>query len=275
MQIVDLVEHFVSRGSYRHDYPSYEQLYPALFEHYFRYWSTRAALPPKSENADLVSRRDRVISMLPETEDVFSSAGLPLDDMKVVLFVGVGTSNGHAMNDGDEFIVWLPVETFQSSRQIQVFVAHELAHALQYTRSPGCYFETVSEMQHFARLLITEGMATYVSRIVLDCEDSDALWADYLSPDRLRSWMTECRADEADLASFALKHFDSNAHREFFQANNADDIYSYRAGYYLGLRAIELIAQQRCCGPSDLLAAQRPELEVLTREVLSQMSLSS
>src|SRR5512140_2708494 len=109
MQIIDLAGEFVAHDAYRSDYASYERLLPGLFNHYFTYWSDRNLLPVKNQNPVLLQQRDSLITALPAIETAFHAAGLPVDGVTVVLFVGVGTSNGYAMKDGERLVVWLPV----------------------------------------------------------------------------------------------------------------------------------------------------------------------
>ena len=73
--------------------------------------------------------------------------------------------------------------------------------------------------------------------------------------------MEECRADEYNLFNYVLTHFDSSAEDiGLFVASDPDNIYHYRAGYYVGLKVIEYISLNESLAPHGLIELSMREL---------------
>jgi len=249
--------HVLDQGLWRR----YEQTYPALFRHYFRYWAKRSYrdtdLSPAQLEANATRIRERLILLLRK----FSRAGLAIADLDVVLFVGKGCSNGHAFNDAGRWIVWLPVETYGGNRLIDVFVTHEIVHALHYRSSTRYYFKTAAEHRQLGRQLVTEGLATYVTTRILRCSPETALWDGYLSDRKVKTWMSGCHARIKELHDYARRHFLSTRHSELFQANEPSDILRYRGGYFLGAVLIEAIVKKYDLSVPEILGMSRTRLD--------------
>ncbi len=197
------------------------------------------------------------------------SAGFDLSNIDCVLFVSQGTSNGHAFKDGKKFVVWIPIEGYETKLQTLVFITHEIVHGLHYSYSPDFYFKNVSEKLSVARQVITEGLATYLSMKILSVNEGVALWADYISKDKIKIWLQKCRQKEQELYNFVLKNFPSRSPKiELFYANDSKDIYQNRAGYFVGLQAIGQICKDRKINAMDLLKIHRKKFEKIVIEQL-------
>lgn len=268
MKLLDLTSaycrYIVEGDSWR----DYERCFPALFQHYFHFWAkrnypnVRLSTEVLSEHAELIKRR------LPLVLGKFESKGFDVGDPSFVLFVGKGCTNGHAMQDTHEWIVWLPVESYSTISLVDIFVTHEIAHALHYSRSPRFYFRTKGEQRNFSRQLLTEGIATYVTAEALGCSENTALWGGFLRPQHLRHWRSECKAAWSELTATALRKFDSESQTELFQANDPSDVFKYRGGYLLGLKLIKAIVSEKKLTTSELLSRSRAQLEHYARKQL-------
>ncbi|MDD4051387.1 MAG: DUF2268 domain-containing putative Zn-dependent protease [candidate division Zixibacteria bacterium] len=258
MKIIDLSDDYVECILGRQDLSAYENSCPALFNHYFKYWAKRAFFRASLNREEVLYKRDLVTAGLDRIEIRFAQAGFDIADLTVVLFVGTHTSNGHAFKDHDEFIVWLPVETYTTPLLVDVFVAHEIIHALHYAAEQRFYFEDAVEKQSVCRQLITEGVATYLTAVVLGVDEATALWADHLDQPRLADWMQQCQDRRADLARFLVEHYhSSDPEIGIFVVDDPDNIFHFRAGYYIGLEVVKSILDEHNLTPPRLLSLPR------------------
>ena len=207
MRIHDLCPEWVKWVFEKHDRVRYEAAYPALFEHYYTYWSARREIVSPRTITEIEACRGLVNDRLRIVDDRFARRGFDLSDLEVVLFVGQGTTNGHAFHNRDAFAVWLPVETYTEALFTDVFLAHEIAHALHYSHSPGCYFDSIPDRHSVSRQFITEGVATYASAAILNLGAADCLWGGYLPRDRLDRWMSQCEDRFPEICAGILHRF--------------------------------------------------------------------
>ncbi len=217
----------------------------------------------------LTARSELIRRRLPGIIRKFDKQGFDTDKFSFVLFVGKNCTNGHAFRDADGWVVWIPVESYATSRLVDVFVTHEIAHALHYAASPEFYFAARSEQQNFSRLLLTEGVATYLTTLILGCSDGAALWGGYLQKEQLDSWRSKCQRNRPLLKRTAVRKFHSHTPTEFFQANDPDDIFKFRAGYFLGLNLVKEVIRGESLTASKLIALPRKRLEQLTLKYLA------
>lgn len=271
MNIIDLTNSYTSEMLKAKNLRAYEQSYPALFSHYFKYWARRKNFSNHLSQAELKKRRKLVTEALKLIEKRLSLAGFEVKNMDIVLFVGQGTSNGHAFKDNGKFMVWLPVEGYETKLQAEIFITHEIIHAFHYTHSPDFYFTNVAEKRSVGRQLITEGLATYLSMKILKIDEGAALWADYIPKNETKIWLQKCRRKEQELYKFILKNFSSgNPKLGLFYAYDPADINNYRAGYYVGLKLIEAVARDMKFSNKELLKIPRKKFENIAKRWLRE-----
>ncbi|MCP4580488.1 MAG: hypothetical protein GY839_02640 [candidate division Zixibacteria bacterium] len=269
MKIIDLTDYYTEYLANNGDLGTYEKSYPALFNHYFKYWADRIKPVAKISKAEISNRVKLITDSLNYLELKFNMAGFDIANLKIVLFVGVNKTNGHAFKDGDEYIVWLPIETYFSRQLCDVFISHEIGHALHYMSSEDFYFNDLSEKLTVSRQLVTEGLATFLSMKILNIGEGEALWADYLSREDKERWLSQCLLERKTLNKFVLDNFNKNDSRiGLFYANDPDNIYYFRAGYYVGLKLIEEVSAATKIGLSELLEMPRLTLDKLIFELL-------
>ncbi|MBI2444056.1 MAG: hypothetical protein HYV42_02330 [Candidatus Magasanikbacteria bacterium] len=268
MHVVDLTDAYCATILGRGGLSGYCHSYPTLFKHYFQFWA-KARYWHAVLRTPAAVRRQRVLvrSRLPMIEKKLARAGLDVSQVKLILFVGQNTSNGHAWLDRGKFAVWIPIEAYQSKLQVDVFVTHEILHGLQYARRPEFYFTTERERRMVKRQLITEGFATWASARVLGLAPGTALWADYLSPQKRKRWLLACRRREAELKLYLASNFGavSATAARLFYANDPGDVFAYRAGYWAGFKAVERVVRHYRYGVSNLLNLPRPRFERLVK----------
>lgn len=177
--------------------------------------------------------------------------------------IGQGTSNGHAIIEDDRALVWIPLEAYSTERQVGVFLTHEIVHGLHYLSRPEYFFHTHEEKNHLGRQLMTEGVALYVTKTLMSFSAEDALWADYIPEAECMVWMNACVQEQPALRTFMREHWNDidGLALDLFFANDPDDIYRYRAGYFIALSIIESIVATRGLDLQALLATPRTQLE--------------
>jgi hypothetical protein len=209
MHIIDLTTDYIQYVIHRDRRDLYEASFPQLFDHYYQFWAVRG--PYRFTDESEIRRRSESIGeRLSFLEDRFSSKGLYLDQIAIVLFVGRGTSNGHALPLGEKWAAWLPVERYPPSFAIDVFASHEMAHALHYQKQPEFFFHTEDEKTNVFRQVVTEGIATITSKNILDISEEQALWADRLPAEQVRRWYQRCLLRETEILEIVAKKLESS-----------------------------------------------------------------
>jgi len=258
----------IGKGS---DWSEYEKYYPALLKYYKEHYGRAEQAKPVSLHT--VNKNSKIVrDAIAVACDKFSRHGFDMSKQRFVLFVGEHTSNGHAFKDGDELLVWLPVETYSTKMLAEVFIAHEVAHALHYRLSPAFYTTDKNEMWKGFRQLVTEGLATYVSREVMQLDDGTALWADFLNHEQLSNWMKRCRENLKALCSHFIDRIENDEkERMLFLASDPLDVLKFRAGYYVGLKVIEEVVASRELDIQALLAMSMSDLKAHTISSLKRL----
>lgn len=270
MIITDLTEAYRIHCLGANDPRRYEAERPELFAHYHAHWGVPDRPYVSITTAELIEWRGLILDRLPELERRFAESGLDVSPLELILMVGQGTSNGHGMLTPNGAAVWLAVEAYTSRGLADVFVAHEIAHALHYLCTPAFYFHSRAEKKAPVRQLITEGLATYVTRRVLDCDWGTALWADYLEPEAMQQWLHDCQERLPELAADLIRVHDDGEQTEMFYANDPTDVLKFRAGYYLGLTVIESLITEAGVDMPRLLAWPREDFEHRAKELLQR-----
>lgn len=269
MKIIDLTEKYKSAILEQNNLQEYEASFPELFDHYFHYWADRTKFFQALNNKEVDIRLDLIQGRLQQIEDRIRDFGLNTEQLQLVLFVGQNCTNGHAFKYRNEFVVWIPIEAYETTKQADIFVTHEIIHALHYARTSEFYFSTAEEKYSVARQVITEGLATYLTQKIVNVDALTALWADYLTASEAEGWLHKCIDKESELFGFTAENFYSQ-NKAFFEANDITDINTYRAGYYAGLKVIEGILRDHDLSEKSLLSLSRDEFEKKTLDILRQ-----
>ncbi|MEX0652229.1 MAG: DUF2268 domain-containing putative Zn-dependent protease [Candidatus Paceibacterota bacterium] len=270
MKVVDLMENYIESYLAKDNLSEYENSYPELFEHYFTYWGDRDSFKGALTETETRERVVLIKKHLAVIEQKLNNFGFNVALLEVILFVGQGWTNGHAFKHDSTFKVFLPVEAYQSDTQVLTFVPHEIIHALHYQKQPDFYFKNKEEKERFSRLLITEGLATLLTKKIMGLSEKEALWADYLDSEDLEWWMRECEKWGDGLYKFAISNFKKSSDSLMFYTADKNDIFKYRAGYYIGMKILEKMIDNKGVRDIDLLTTPREKLEGLVLNVLRQ-----
>lgn len=270
MHVKDLTDNYFDFVLDQKNPDAYVASDPSLFEHYFSYWASRERGFSKYPVNEIKTASLRIKAKLPFIEQRLAQAGISTDGIDFVLFVGKGTANGHAFPLDGRMVVWIPVETYQTGMQVEVFVTHEIVHGIHYALQPDFFFATPFQKRHVGRQILTEGVATFVTRAVLRCSLEVALWADFLGSTEMTAWLNECHRRSNELRRFVGAHWDDTQGpaTELFLANDSTDILRNRAGYFIGEALIADFTAQQYLDAKGLLAVSKPELETWCRKRL-------
>ncbi len=268
MRVTDLTKDYLEFVLQKDAPEQYENCFPELFEYYYKFWAQPQ--PYFFRNADeILHRRNLILKRLPVLSEQFARLGMDFASIEIVLFVGHGTSNGHAFYLQGRWLVWLPIEGYHSLQAIDVFVSHEIAHALHYRRQPDFYFKNIQERNHLFRQLVTEGIATLTSKVVLGVSNEQALWADYLPVEAIQRWYKQCIQRENELLrTIAHKLESSDDENKLFSFSDTDDVFENRAGYYAGLILMERYLKQSGLSLQDLFRISKREFRHIIRSLL-------
>ena len=271
MNIIDLTERYIDSFLEKGDLAAYEASFPELFGHYFEFWGHRPSFSQTLNRGEVRERRELVEKELPVIEAALRAVGLDVSDMPVVLFVGQGYTNGHSFRHAGDFYTFLALEGYETKRQVLAHVTHEIIHAVHYTNSPDFYFENKEEKERFSRMLITEGLATLLTKEIMGMSEAEALWADYISREKAAWWMERCERELKNLYAFAVERFDRSDSGSMFYSSDENDIFAYRAGYYAGMKILAEVRRRRGMTKEDLLTAPRADLEKSVLETMKEL----
>lgn len=262
MIIQDLANQYIEFILRKDDLPGYKKQFPELFRHYFDFWASEKFWHKELDEKEVLKRLKMVRNRLPNIEEKLKESKFDIGNLKIVLMVGQGTTNGHAFNHNGEFLVFLPIEGYHTDNQVNIFVTHEIFHALHYTKRPEFFFNKIEEKENFARQLITEGLASYLTKTTLNISDQETLWSDYISEKEARKWLEDCENELTVLFSEAKEMIRSGTRNsEIFFSNDSTNIRKYRAGYFVGLKIIEKVVLVRNLETHELINMPREKFE--------------
>lgn len=263
MQIIDLTDKYTDQLLENNDFDKYTSNIPELFDHYFTFWANKKHWHQTLSREEVEEKKKLITDRLHYIENKFAEKGFNFDieNLKLILFVGQGTTNGHSFRHQNSFSTFIPIETYSSEKNVDVFITHEIIHTLHYIKNPELFFESLDEKENLKRQLITEGVATYLTKEILDITDEEALWADYLNKDKLDDWISECTKERNNLQREFSEN--NNSVKESFLANDPKNIRKYRSGYFLGLELIKNIASEQQLDIKEILNINKIDLNIL------------
>lgn len=271
MKIIDLTESYFENIIDTDNQVEYEASFKPLFDHYFHYWCRRRGKIPKYSKKDIQEKTTKIKSRLMHIKiSLFNMLGLDLDNITMILFVGKKRSNGHAFRHNNEAYVWIPVELYSSELCIDVFITHEILHAIHYKNVPDFFFSNKVEKNNVFRQTITEGIATYLTMISMNFDEGTSLWADYVTTNFKNDWLKKCIDNETLLYEYTLQNWNKQ-NISFFAVDDEKNIYKYRAGYFVGLRVIEQIHKNHNYNFKEIMNLKRDRFEILAIKVIKQM----
>ena len=271
MKIVDLTGKYIESVLEKNDLNEYFSSDQNLFDHYFSYWADKSLGVILMTSEEIITKKELIEQSLKRIQVFFAEQQIDLGGIEIILFAGQNTTNGHAFVYNDKVKVWIPIEAYRTKKMADIFIAHEIIHGLHYKQRPEFNFSSKDEKNNTGRELMTEGVATFITKRIENISDGDALWADYLTEDKSNEWLTRCKEEIGNLANTALSQWDKSNIPEFFMANDPKNIMNFRGGYYLGLKMIEKITNDNKLTPIELLRVSRTELNTKCLDYLSSI----
>jgi uncharacterized protein YjaZ len=272
MKIVDLTGEYKKSILKENSLSGYEAASPALFSHYFKFWADRKLFKLSLNSAQVDKRKKLIIGNLKIVEEKFEKSGFDISKQKIIIFVGQNTTNGHAFLDEGKFVVWLPIEAYKTKLQAHVFISHEIIHAFHYSQNPDFYFGNLKSLRDIiiGDNLIEEGLATFATKEILGLNDGIVLWADYITPPKLESWLKQCEKRQKEAYKWLSDHFDKKlGDSELFGGLDTGDIFHSRGGYWAGLKIVEQLAKNKKYGLAELLKLPKGEFKELIKKKLA------
>ena|ERR1700733_6292910 len=275
MEIVDLTPDYLRFLDVETSCEEYPSSKIEFFDQYRKYWGSGKSFLHALSFKDVKSRRELLLQHLTLADEELRKNGFSTDNLQAILFVGNNSANGHAFLDNEKPVAWFAIECFKSELEAKVFTMHELIHALHYATRPEFFFSNIEEKNSISRQLITEGISTYLTKPLWNLSDEESLWADAIPAKQIHSWMAACRSSEKELFQYVAANFESSDPSiELFYAANPDDIYSYRVGYFVGLKVIESIVADNNIGYQELLNTTLAEMKRLVLSTLQKKNLN-
>lgn len=246
----------------------YEQQHAAVFDSYLTGWGDPDRRPAAAAGMASTAARLRAAAIdwpgLLEEVTAVLSALIDADlEIPVVVFVGMGTSNGWVTALAGQQTVFLAAELVPNRTQGAVLAAHEATHAVQHLLDPSWDSDDYPVGAH----TFAEGLATQVSAVAVPgrCDD-EYLWFDSAH----QQWLTDCHAMWPVAASALRDVLDEprggTAERRFFTLHPGGDPAGIpsRFGYYAGLRAVRDATRTRSI--ADLLTLDVPAAGRLVKD---------
>lgn len=270
MKIVDLTESYQKYYLDKKNLTSYLKTYPTLFDHYFNYWAKKEKFYPFLNSQAIRLRLKYLYAALPQVEQKIENfLDLSLKDLKIIFFVGLNKTNGHAFEENKrKFTVWIPIESYTSRMRAEVFLTHEIIHALHYSLAPQFYFHNKKEMGRVGNCLITEGVAIFLTVKILRIDIKKALFADYLSTGEADFLMTDFKKHQKEILIYIAENFNKNDSKGLFFAKDARSIWLYQGGYLAGYKIIMKISQKYKISPQQILKTPYHKLLGLVKNEL-------
>jgi hypothetical protein len=249
----------------------YERRHHELFARYFAGWgkaerraAAAAAMVHTAEQLTAAGTDwHRLLADVAARMTALVSADL---EIPVVVFVGMGTSNGWVTELRGRETVFLAAELAAPPPFDAVLIAHEMTHAVQDLMQPAW----AAEDYRIGALIFAEGLGTHVSALAYPGHtDDEYLWVDTAH----QQWLRECE-QAWPTAAEALTHVldepcGGAAERQFTSTGSMDVTVPSRFGYYAGLRVVHHLAAGMTT--TDLLSIDVPEAQSLVRRCLDEL----
>ncbi|MBS3788729.1 hypothetical protein KGY77_09210 [Candidatus Bipolaricaulota bacterium] len=194
----------------------------------------------------------------------------------LILFVGSGVRDGHGiLVDGDAWVA-LDLKTFADRLEVHdqaIYLAHEATHAFHYANSPSFYFGNDGEFlvrPPVFKMMVAEGLATYVSFLATPGTIHDAYWFGRYSREKVEEWIGSCERERdriADRIDTGESEVPSDLMEELF-AVTGRDLGKARTGYYYGTKIVQNVIEE-----NDLGTALNMELSDYKNYIYSYFEL--
>ena len=250
----------------------YERRHRDVFDRYFDGWGDVHQRPVAA--AMMVQTAERLGGSRLDWPGLFADAAVRITalvggdlEVSVVVFVGVGTSNGWVTNLRGHATVFMAAELTARPPLDRVLIAHELTHTAQHLLKP----EWEASDYPIGAHIFAEGLGTFVSELAYPGHhDDEYLWVDSAH----QEWLREC--DQAwPSAAMALHAVLDDPcggaiEQQFFSTRPTGESTTFptRFGYYTGLRIVREAAAAATV--ADMLTLDVSTAQQRVRHLLGQ-----
>ncbi|EPY2276219.1 hypothetical protein ACXAT3_000919 [Clostridium sporogenes] len=165
----------------------------------------------------------------------------------IIVFIGDGYIDGHGALINNKPYVFFDLSTIIPNfhnYNIDLFVTHELLHAIHYSYNPlfyPIYYNSIEE-EYFKRM-IAEGIATNLSSVFSSYTIKDSYWMGFLNNKNVQIWINNCKkmkSDIGDKISLSIKSyiFDENLYSHLYSITDLKHLTNVRLAYYYGSQII-------------------------------------
>lgn len=221
----------------------YEDEHSELFASYFRGWGSPGRRAAAADR--ILTTAERLHAANTDWRSVVHESIETLDglvpdvEVPVVVFVGMGTSNGWVTTYRGHTTLFLAAEQAPPAHLLPVLVAHEGVHAVQQIVER----DWDDDVYTIAASTFAEGLATYASTLaVAGLRDDQYLWFD----DEHEDWHGACvRTDPVvrQRLSEVLSESGREVERRFFMLSGDHSPTPQRFGYFAGLDVVRRLAR--------------------------------
>ncbi len=143
-----------------------------------------------NEAASLLKETLKVV--IPSLENTFSDT----QHLEIIMIVGEGYIDGHGVIVSNKPYVIIDLGTIAESLHeydLEVFLIHEIIHALHYNVCPSMYFRNYSGLaDDYIKRLVSEGIATYATGRLHSKESGFEYWLGHFTVKETNEWIDLC-----------------------------------------------------------------------------------
>ena len=197
-------------------------------------------------------RRGRIEKIVKEKVDRMQSEIDTEEVPGLIIFIGSGIPDGHAiLLDEDPWVV-IDLKTLVDRFDVydmEVYLTHEISHAFHYSKTPSVYFgnnQGVLQPPIF-KMMIAEGMATYLSFLFTSGTIHRAYWFGQHSNEEVVEWMNLCeevKGSIGDKVDTSDGEIPTDLIEHLFDVPDRD-LGKSRMGYYYGTKIIQKVVKEK------------------------------
>ena len=172
------------------------------------------------------------------------------NEIGLIIFIGNGNIDGHSiiLEDSSYVFVDLSAIILRSNRScdLETFMCHEIIHAIHYDFNKEFYPKNYTSISDkYLKMIIEEGLATYMSMSIFGLSKELGYWLGYLENSQVNEWILNCEKMKTYIGInlnqiISSNIFDENIYSKLF-CIKSENLTSYRLGYYYGCQIVKNI----------------------------------
>ncbi|MBR7553599.1 DUF5700 domain-containing putative Zn-dependent protease [Allobacillus sp. GCM10007491] len=253
MKVINLAEkQLITKNKELNEHP--------FFKEYFRLFNSNPCfIQDTNELMQPYSLRDvsKVISFLePLAKDMLNRINNRLHlniDLDLIVFFGDSRFDGHGiLIDGMPYVFFdlnavIPRLDLYNFKTI---MTHEILHSIHYCLNPHFYRDNHNNVEEkYFKLLLSEGIATYISYVMLDEKIEDSYWFGFIDHEQVSEWVRNCENMKREIG-YKLHNavnegiLNTTLYHRLFGIEDFTRLTSYRLGYYYGAEIVRRLLEE-------------------------------